>query len=190
MTTQQIQYILEVYRTQSMSKAATNLYVAQPNISSSIRALEYELGFPIFKRTKYGVLPTENGLLVLKHARQVWDHYQKMQQINSGIHYKRLHVGGVPIPAVYRAFEQLCLHYQQDEYVDFSYDSPSLLDPDRLILSDYDIQLGLILPRDVDAFIKKSSSQGSPCNSIKRFANRLKDWSQPSTLRKGRCCAL
>lgn len=160
MTTQQIQYILEVYQTKSMSKAAANLYVAQPNISSSIRALEYELGFPIFKRTKHGVLPTENGILVLKYARRVWDHYQKMRQINSGIQYKRLHVGGVPISAVYRAFEHLCLHYQQDEYVDLTYDSPSFLDPDSFILSDYDIQLGLMLPRDVDAFIKKSLSKG------------------------------
>lgn len=46
MTTQQIQYILEVCRTGSMSKAAEHLYVAQPNLSNSIRALERELGFP------------------------------------------------------------------------------------------------------------------------------------------------
>ena len=47
MTIQQLQYILEVHRTGSISKAANNLYLAQPNLSNAIRSLEQELGFPV-----------------------------------------------------------------------------------------------------------------------------------------------
>ena len=71
MNIQQIQYVLEVYRNKSMSKAAAKLYVAQPNLSNSIRALENELGFQIFNHSKSGVTPTENGILLLKQAFQI-----------------------------------------------------------------------------------------------------------------------
>ena len=62
MTVQQLQYALAVYRAGSISGAAANLYIAQPNLSGIIRSLEEELGYPIFVRTSRGVQPTERGL--------------------------------------------------------------------------------------------------------------------------------
>ena len=58
MTFQQLQYLLEVSRTGSISGAAKNLFLAQSSVSASISNLEEELGFPIFIRSKKGVIPT------------------------------------------------------------------------------------------------------------------------------------
>ena len=58
MTIQQVQYILEVSQTGSISRAASNLFLAQSNLSSAIRSLEQELGFPIFTRSNRGIQPT------------------------------------------------------------------------------------------------------------------------------------
>lgn len=38
----------------SASRAAKNLFLSQPNLSSAIKNLEQELGFPIFERTSAG----------------------------------------------------------------------------------------------------------------------------------------
>lgn len=54
MTIQQLQYVLEVSRTGSISKAARNLFLSQPNISNSIKNLEQELGATLFIRTSQG----------------------------------------------------------------------------------------------------------------------------------------
>ena len=55
----QLKYAVEVEKTGSISKAAENLYMNQPNLSKSIRELEDDLGIAIFDRTAKGVVPTE-----------------------------------------------------------------------------------------------------------------------------------
>ena len=160
MNTQQIQYLLEVYETKSMSKAAAKLYVSQPNLSNGIRALESELGFPIFKRVKYGVTPTENGLQVIRQARQIWESYQKMQQINTGGSRKHLHVGGLPVPPVYRAFERFCLAYREEYDADFLLSNYEKFGFDLFAISDFDIQFILIIPKDASSFISQADSKG------------------------------
>lgn len=50
MKIEQIQYILEIYKTGSISKAAQNFYMSRPNLSNSIRNLENEVGFDILER--------------------------------------------------------------------------------------------------------------------------------------------
>lgn len=169
MNTQQIQYLLEIYETRSISKAAARLYVAQPNISSSIRSLENELGFPIFKRTKYGMIPTENGLQVLDQARRMWDSYQKIQQINTGSSRKRLHVGGMPIPPAYRAFADFCLFYQNETDVDFLYCENKKPEIESFVLSDYDVQLALIPPIGITAFLAQAEARDVLATTLKEL---------------------
>ena len=51
MNMQYIRYALEIARTGSISKAAENLSVAQPNLSRAVKELESGLGIAIFERT-------------------------------------------------------------------------------------------------------------------------------------------
>lgn len=83
MTIQQLQYLLEVSRTGSITKAAKSLYVAQSSVSNAISALEDELGFQIFSRTWQGVAPTKEGQRVLTHAVHIMEHHRQMMEKDS-----------------------------------------------------------------------------------------------------------
>ena len=68
LNTQMLQYVLEVSRCGSISRAAQNLFVSQPNLSTSIKTLEESLGFHIFNRSARGIVPTTEGKMFLKSA--------------------------------------------------------------------------------------------------------------------------
>ena len=42
-------YVYEVYKEQSFSKAAENLYISQPALSSMIKKVESKVGMPLFR---------------------------------------------------------------------------------------------------------------------------------------------
>ena len=46
-----MKYAVEIAKTKSISKAAENLYTAQPNLSRAIKELEESLEITIFNRT-------------------------------------------------------------------------------------------------------------------------------------------
>ena len=50
-----LKYAVEVAKTRSISKAAENLYMGQPNLSRAIKELEESLGITIFRRTTKGI---------------------------------------------------------------------------------------------------------------------------------------
>ena len=61
MTIQQLQYVMEISRTGSVSKAAKTLFLSQPNLSNAIKNLENELGCRLFTRSKSGMKLTPEG---------------------------------------------------------------------------------------------------------------------------------
>ncbi len=67
----QLEQAVEVAKTKSISQAASNLYISQPNLSLSIRKLEEEIGTPIFKRTNSGVELTYFGTHFIENAREI-----------------------------------------------------------------------------------------------------------------------
>lgn len=64
-----LRYIAEVAQTGSITKAAQNLYMGQPNLSKAIREMEKSMGTAIFKRTSKGVELTEKGREIVERAR-------------------------------------------------------------------------------------------------------------------------
>ena len=71
MNTLLFKYAIEIEHTRSISRAARNLMMAQPNLSKSIKELEDSLGFNIFERTSKGVIPTAKGEVFLDYARSI-----------------------------------------------------------------------------------------------------------------------
>ena len=63
-----LKYVIATDKNQSISKAADELYVSQPNISKAIQIVEKEIGFPIFTRTSRGVTTTNEGKAFIKKA--------------------------------------------------------------------------------------------------------------------------
>jgi DNA-binding transcriptional LysR family regulator len=79
MNTLFFKYAIEIERTRSITKAAENLYMAQPNLSKAIKEVEETIGFSIFERNSKGVIPTQKGLLFLGYARKI---LEEMEQIH------------------------------------------------------------------------------------------------------------
>ncbi|MDA1189328.1 MAG: LysR family transcriptional regulator [Chloroflexi bacterium] len=66
----QIEAFLEAASRGSFHRAAKALYVSQPSVSARIRALENELGGPLFHRHGRGVRLTDMGRKFLPYAQQ------------------------------------------------------------------------------------------------------------------------
>lgn len=66
-----LRYIAEVAKTGSITKAAQNLYMGQPNLSKAIKEMEKTMGVTIFKRTSKGVEPTEKGREIVERANAI-----------------------------------------------------------------------------------------------------------------------
>ncbi|WP_425803320.1 LysR family transcriptional regulator [Desulfitobacterium sp. Sab5] len=71
MTLQQCRYIVEVSKHNSISKAASALFVTQPSISKAIRDLENDLEITILDRTNKGVVFTKEGSELLFYAKML-----------------------------------------------------------------------------------------------------------------------
>lgn len=66
-----LKYAVEVEKTRSISKAAENLLMGQPNLSRAIKELEESLGVTLFNRTSRGMSPTLQGEEFLHHAKKI-----------------------------------------------------------------------------------------------------------------------
>ena len=77
------QYIVEIARCKSMSKASKKLYVTQPSLSTAIQNLEDELGFQIFKRSASGVTLTDKGELLLKIAEEIVRQLEQVKELSN-----------------------------------------------------------------------------------------------------------
>lgn len=73
MELQQLAYLRAVVQQGSVTRAADSMDVAQPSISKAIRALERELGTPLFHRAGRRLAPTEAGTLLAECAARIFD---------------------------------------------------------------------------------------------------------------------
>lgn len=71
MDIRQLRYFLTIVEEGSLSRAAAVLHVAQPSLSIHIRNMEADLGTALLFRSARGVVPTEAGVILLRHARAV-----------------------------------------------------------------------------------------------------------------------
>lgn len=82
MNIKHFQYLIEIERVRSISQAAENLYIGQPNLSRILKEIEMDVGFPIFLRTTHGVRPTERGATYLQHARNILREMESIQMMS------------------------------------------------------------------------------------------------------------
>lgn len=76
-----LKYVIEIAKAGSITKAADNLFMGQPNLSKAIRELEESLSITIFRRTSKGVIPTEKGEQLIKYARSIIAQIEEMQEL-------------------------------------------------------------------------------------------------------------
>ena len=66
-------YVMEVYKEQSFSKAAQNLYISQPALSAAIKKIEAKVGAPLFDRSTSPVQLTECGKEYIRTTEKILD---------------------------------------------------------------------------------------------------------------------
>jgi len=86
-----MEYIYEVYKEGSFSKAAKNLYISQPSLSASVKRVEDRLGYPIFDRstkplrlTEIGARYVESMLAIKNIERDFADYVNDYGELKSG----------------------------------------------------------------------------------------------------------
>lgn len=77
----QLKYVIEVAQSGSITQAAKNLYMGQPNLSKSIKDLENEIGITIFTRTAKGVILTNSGKDFVGYARSIVKQVDTLQNM-------------------------------------------------------------------------------------------------------------
>jgi len=83
MKLRQLEYMVEVVRQgMSVTAASQALHTSQPGISSQIKLLEEELGFPVFVRQgRHLAALTDAGHDVLRHARRMLEERENIQRV-------------------------------------------------------------------------------------------------------------
>jgi DNA-binding transcriptional LysR family regulator len=77
----QIEYFVAVAEEGHVGRAAKRLRIAQPPVSRQIRALEDELGAPLFERTPRGMRLLPAGEAFLAHARHILDAVARSREV-------------------------------------------------------------------------------------------------------------
>src|SRR5215203_554236 len=73
----QLECFLAVARLGNLSRAAEEMYLTQPTLTARIKALEEELGDPLFVRTSRGMRVTEAGREFLPYAERIVGEFEE-----------------------------------------------------------------------------------------------------------------
>lgn len=79
MNISQLRYFITVARMEHYSHASSVLYITQPALSNSVKRLEQEVGFPLFKSIGRNVALTPEGKIFYEHV------LESLETLNSGI---------------------------------------------------------------------------------------------------------
>ena len=124
----QLKQIIKINEHQSISKAASDLFISQPSLSISVNNLEEELGLKLFERSNTGAIATEQGKEVLKLAENILDLSDKiigiMDERNVSIRNLQMAVPAAfvsaVVPRLLRQFRELYpevnLHIHESSY--------------------------------------------------------------------------
>lgn len=66
-----MEYVYEVYKAKSFSKAAEKLFISQPSLSASVKRVEEKLGYPIFDRSTKPLSLTEIGKAYIQSIEDI-----------------------------------------------------------------------------------------------------------------------
>ncbi len=98
---EKLEYLIEVAKTGSISKAAQNLHVTISAVSQSISSLEEEWGVTVLKRSRSGAVPTAEGAAIIKKAMELLQKYEELKEAAQGYSNTiqgRLRLAAIPGP--------------------------------------------------------------------------------------------
>jgi len=111
-----LEYLMVVAETNSISAAAKKLYLSQTGLSSIINSIEEELSITIFKRTSKGVMLTSEGAEALRLIQEITNKSEELLQLHSASEgmARMIHLG--MFPSACRAVSLYLTHCLVAEY--------------------------------------------------------------------------
>lgn len=97
-------YVYEVFKEKSISKAAANLYISQPSLSARIIKIEQAFGMPIFDRSTSPLRLTEFGETYIKAIEDVRDIEKRIENFISDMNMLRLGELSLGASSVFAAY--------------------------------------------------------------------------------------
>jgi LysR family nitrogen assimilation transcriptional regulator len=79
-----LRYFVTAIECRSLSAAARRLEIGQPALGMCLKNLEDYLGVQLIRRHSRGIAPTDAGLILLEHAREVLESIDLMEQSLKG----------------------------------------------------------------------------------------------------------
>lgn len=123
-----LRIVLTVAEAGSITRAATELKIAQSGLTAQLRRIEQGFGGPLFLRRPYGVVPTELGVHVVGKARELLDDFSDLLATARALAKpaepaEALALGGVDspwVPAIAALIEEQLPHREQLTYLESS----------------------------------------------------------------------
>lgn len=118
MTLNQLKYVIELSKENSINEAAKKLFISQPSLTAALKALEQEIGFDIFVRKKSGISLTVKGAEFLGYAKSVVEQYDILDArfISKNNIKRTFHVSMQHYTFAVNAFVEIIKQYGMDEY--------------------------------------------------------------------------
>ena len=108
MDTKDFEYLVEIARQESLSKAAARLYLSQPTLTKFLKKIEAEYGTPLFDRVGKKMIPTEAGRCCVQKAEQI---LALNRELDDRIRLLRQHDKGVIRIGISHSRSEFFLHY-------------------------------------------------------------------------------
>ncbi len=118
MTLIQLRYLIAIAETGSLNKAAEQLYVSQPSLTSAVKELEKELGITLLHRSGRGVSLTNDGAEFLLYAKQIYGQYETvLEKYGKGdARKKKFGVSTQHYSFAVKAFVDMAKEFDMSEY--------------------------------------------------------------------------
>ena len=127
MNVRDFEYIMELSKAKSISKASQALYISQPALSKFLQKMEAEIGTPLFQHVGRQLIPTYAGEQCIQTASEIlFLHEQLLSSLADIAHEKNGHIKlGLPLsrseyfiaeilPAFYQRFPDICISVYED----------------------------------------------------------------------------
>ncbi|MEE3398466.1 MAG: LysR family transcriptional regulator [Eubacterium sp.] len=118
MTLNQLKYVIEISKQNSINEAAKSLFISQPSLTAALKSLEQEVGFDIFIRTNSGITLTVKGEEFLGYAKSVVEQYDILdaKYISKSNVKRTFQVSMQHYTFALNAFISVVKQYGMDEY--------------------------------------------------------------------------
>lgn len=107
----------DVADTGNFTKSGERMGYTQPGVSHILKAMESEFGFPLFVRTKQGVVPTHNAEAILPLVRQLLAVNEQLEQTVSSLNgLTKGHLTIASFASIGRSWLPTVIHTYQQKF--------------------------------------------------------------------------